>query len=149
MTRAAASTGARGEASESPTSSLEYGTKLVRPREGHWSFVLYPGAAEGGGSFRSAGLGSGPDQSFVADADRSASDAVRRARPKVRRFCADNRLNRLGTLTYGPPFCRDPQQLRRDIGEFFRRLRAEAGEPFAYLWVPERHADGERFHVHF
>ena len=121
----------------------------MRPREGHWGFVLYPGAAEGGGSFRSAAVGSGSSQCSATDRDRSAADAIRRARGKVRRYCADNRLNRLGTLTYGPPFCRDPKGLRRDVGDFFRRLRAEAGEPFAYLWVPERHADGERFHVHF
>jgi hypothetical protein len=36
------------EVQESPRSSLEYGTKLVTPAKGRWSFVLYPAAAEGG-----------------------------------------------------------------------------------------------------
>jgi hypothetical protein len=68
----------------------------------------------------------------------------------VRRYCAANRLNRLGTLTYGPPFCTDPMQLRADVARFFRTLRASlGGEAFPYLWVPEYHADGERFHLHF
>jgi hypothetical protein len=75
---------------------------------------------------------------------------VRRARGKVRRYCAANRLNRLGTLTYAPPFCTDPAVLRSDVAAFFRSLRdALGGEPFPYLWVPELHADGQRFHVHF
>jgi hypothetical protein len=53
-------------------------------------------------------------------------------------------------LTYRPPFCTDAAQLRADVAAFFRRLRAETGgEAFPYLWVPELHADGERFHVHF
>ena len=42
------------EASPHPRSSLEYGTKLDAPGMGRWGFVLYPDAAEGGGSFRSA-----------------------------------------------------------------------------------------------
>jgi hypothetical protein len=66
----------------------------------------------------------------------------------VRRYCAANRLNRLGTLTYGPPFCRDAEAVRAHVGAFFRRLRQRTG-PLAYLWVPELHADGERYHVHF
>src|SRR5437588_162722 len=35
----------------STRSSLEYGTKLDEPSMGSWGFVLYPEAAEGGGSF--------------------------------------------------------------------------------------------------
>ena len=42
------------EASPHPRSSLEYGTKLDAPGMGRWGFALYPDAAEGGGSFRSA-----------------------------------------------------------------------------------------------
>lgn len=63
-------------------------------------------------------------------------------------YCAANRLNRLGTLTYGPPFCRDPRAVRDDVGSFFRQLRCRTGR-LPYLWVPELHADGERYHVHF
>jgi hypothetical protein len=137
------------ESSPHPSSSLEYGTKLGERSEACWRFVLYPEASEGGGSFRSTARETSGGESPAADADRSAADAARRALGKVRRYCADNRLNRLGTLTYGPPFCTDPRQLRRDVAAFVRRLRSEAGGVFPYLWVPELHADHERYHVHF
>jgi hypothetical protein len=68
----------------------------------------------------------------------------------MRRYSVANRLNRLGTLTYGPPFCRDPRQLRNDVASFFVRLRVSlGGATFPYLWVPELHKDRERWHVHF
>jgi hypothetical protein len=77
-------------------------------------------------------------------------EAARRARGRLRRYCAANGLNRLGTLTYGPPFCTDPSQVRADLAVFFRRLRRSLGDrPFPYVWVPEFHADGKRFHAHF
>lgn len=61
-----------------------------------------------------------------------------------------NGLTRLGTLTYGPPFCTDPAQARRDVGVFFRLLRAGlGGEAFPYAWVPEYHEDQQRLHLHF
>jgi hypothetical protein len=129
---------------------------LINVRDPHhvtpgWRLSLYPGAGEGGGCFVS-----GPRRHNVGvkgaakDRDRALSEAARRARGKVRRYCAEHRLNRFGTLTYAEPFCTDPVELRRDVGEFFRSLRASlGGDPFPYLWVPELHADGERFHVHF
>ena len=53
------------------------------------------------------------------------------------------------TLTYAPPFCTDPSQVRTDLAVFLRSLRsALGGKPFPYVWVPEFHADGERFHAH-
>jgi hypothetical protein len=114
---------------------------------GRWGFSLYPDAAEGGGSFRSAaGSSKGPGPEAPGD---SQPDAIRRARGKVRRYCAANRLNRLGTLTYGGAGCHDPHRLRDDVGQFFRRLRGSAGERFPYLWVPEWHAGGHGLHVHF
>jgi hypothetical protein len=68
----------------------------------------------------------------------------------VRRYCAANGLSRFGTLTYGPPFCTNPDVLRADLARFFRRLRAAQAEgPLAYVWVPEFHRDGKRFHAHF
>jgi hypothetical protein len=133
-------------------SSLESPTKLdrvkVAPREGRWLLNLYPEAGEAGGCLQSA-AGSSPGGSWwEPEPDRSASEAARRARGQVRRYCAANRLNRLGTLTYGPPFCRDPHVVRDHVGSFFRGLRRRAG-PLPYLWVPELHADRERYHVHF
>lgn len=85
-----------------------------------------------------------------ADPERSRLEAARRARARLRRYCVSNELTRLGTLTYGPPFCTDPAQARRDIGIFFRRLRDSlGGGAFAYAWVPEYHKDGARLHLHF
>jgi hypothetical protein len=110
---------------------------------------LCPAAAEAGGCFvgtrrRPAG-GRG-----VPNPERSRAEAARRARGRLRRYCAANGLTRLATLTYGPPFCMDPGQVRADLGVFFRNLRtALGGDPFPYAWVPELHADGRRFHAHF
>ncbi|HUJ55599.1 MAG TPA: hypothetical protein VLW49_06390 [Gaiellaceae bacterium] len=115
-----------------------------------WSFTLYPQAAEGGGCFvptlpRRAGGGDGG-----ADSERSQEEAARRARAKVRRFCAANRLNRLGTLTYAGEGCFDPVRLRVELGDFFRGLRRElGGKPIPYLWVPEWHPGGHGLHAHF
>lgn len=117
-----------------------------------WVLSLFPGAGEGGGSFRSArreppvivpGLP-------AADPERSRAEAGRRARAKVRRYCAANRLNRLGTLTYAGEGNFDPAALVVHVGEFFRSLRdLLGGEPLAYLWVPEWHPKGHGLHVHF
>jgi hypothetical protein len=67
----------------------------------------------------------------------------------VRRFCAANRLNRLGTLTYKEA-CFEPLGLRNDLARFFRRVRGGLGEgPLPYLWVPEWHPGGHGLHAHF
>lgn len=115
---------------------------------GGWSFVLYPEAAEGGGSFRSAASAT-PNGRRLDPPFDSRDDAARRARGKVRRYCSANRLNRLGTLTYRGDGCHDPAALREDVGGFFRRLRGSVGERFPYLWVPEWHKSGHGLHVHF
>jgi hypothetical protein len=130
-------------------SSLEYGTKLVRPNEARWSFVLYPNAAEGGGSFRSTARDGVGGDLPPAEPERTAADAARRARTRVRRYCAANRLNRLGTLTYAGAGNHEAAALRRDLADFFRRLRGAVGEPFPYLWAPEWHPDGHGLHAHF
>src|SRR5664280_3903964 len=87
-----------------------------------WYLSLYPQAGEGGGSFqysRPCKPAGGPP-----DPERSAIEAARQDRTKARRYCAANRLNRLGTLTYRGAGCHDPRQLRADVADFFRRLRA-------------------------
>jgi hypothetical protein len=110
---------------------------------------------EAGGYFRSSYQ---PDRSARwdgedprdADGERSKREAARRARGKVRRYCATHRLNRLGTLTYRGEGCHDPRQIRSDLGRFFVRLRRElGGESFPYLWVPEWHPGGHGLHAHF
>jgi len=74
----------------------------------------------------------------VPDVERSRVEAGRRARTKLRRYCAANRLNRFGTLTYAGAGCFDQQELRRDLGGFFKGLRGElGGKPLPYAWAPE------------
>jgi len=132
-----------------PRSSLEYGTKLGGAREARWRFALYPEAAEGGGSFRSMAREPSTGDWPTSDPARTAADAARRARGKVRRYCAANRLNRLGTLTYAGSGNHDPAALRVDLADFFRRLRVTVGKPFPYLWAPEWHPGGHGLHAHF
>ena len=122
-------------------------------RHGHrayWSFNLYPQAGEGGGCFvptlRARPVTAGP----AVDRERSEREAARRARGRLRRYCAANRLNRFATLTYAGAGCFDPVQLRADVGEFFRGLRRElGGEPLPYAGAPEWHPGGHGLHVHF
>ena len=65
-------------------------------------------------------------------------EAARRARAMIRRYCAANRLNRLGTLTYAGEGCHDPEQLRSHVAVFFKGLRRDlGGRRLPYLWVPE------------
>jgi hypothetical protein len=55
----------------------------------------------------------------------------------------------MGSLTFAPPFCTDPVELRCHLGRFVRRLRHyRDGEPFAYVSVPELHKDGIKLHAH-
>lgn len=118
-----------------------------------WHLSLYPDALEAGGYFRaSTDLA---ERSYVArgnaaDPERSAAEAGRRARGRLRRYCTANRLNRLGTLTYAGAGNHEPTQLRTDLGEFFRNLRAGlGGKPLPYVWVPEWHKSGHGLHAHF
>jgi hypothetical protein len=113
-----------------------------------WALSLYPEAGEGGGclSIRRLTESSGGPPNV----ERAAEEAARRARGKIRRYAAANRLNRLGTLTYRGEGCHDPVALRAHLGGFFRELRdqLDAGR-FAYLWVPQWHPGGHGLHAHF
>lgn len=117
-----------------------------------WWLSLYPDAREAGGCFVSSRP---PQRSYVArghaaDPERAAVEAGRRARTNLRRYCAANALNRLGTLTYRGEGCHDPRELRGHVGEFFRSLRAGLdGDALPYVWVPEWHKTGHGLHVHF
>ena len=109
---------------------------------------LYPQAGEAGGCVRMPPRGGGRRR--PPDPERSAVEAARRARGMIRRYCAANRLNRLGTLTYADAGCHDPLVVRADVAGFFRRLRGElGGVAFPYLWVPEWHPGGHGLHLHF
>lgn len=116
----------------------------------HWRLVVYPEAGEAGGQLyvpgrrrRQSGF------SKAADPERAMREANRRARAKVRRYCAANRLNQLGTLTYASA-CEDAKAVRDDMGQFFVDLRdLLGGKPMPYLWVPEWHPGGHGLHAHF
>jgi hypothetical protein len=117
-----------------------------------WTLALYPEAGEAGGSVRLGRDRVGPEDAEVVPVapERSLEEAVRRARGQIRRYCAANLLNRLGTLTYAGEGCHDPYALRADVAGFFRGLRAGlGGERFPYLWVPQLHPGGHGLHVHF
>lgn len=113
-----------------------------------WRLSMYPGAAEAGGCYMSPKprRPKGIDGSGMSG--RSDLEAARRARGQVRRYCAANGLNRLGTLTYAES-CMDARSLRQDVAEFFRALRTKLGDRFAYLWTAEPHPGGHGLHVHF
>lgn len=113
-----------------------------------WWLSLYPDAGEAGGSFRYSRRpkpAGGP-----GDPERAKLEAARRARGKMRRYCAANRLNRLGTLTYRASGQHDPRALRLEVAEFFRALRGHlGGDSIPYVWVSEWHKTDHGLHVHF
>lgn len=114
-----------------------------------WRLVVYPAAGEAGGSFRHSWQPSRRSQGG-GDPQRSQAEAARRARGQLRRYCAANGLNRLGTLTYAPPGCHQPERLRADVAVFVRRLRGlMGGDALAYVWVGEWHKSGHGLHAHF
>ena len=119
----------------------------LRP-ESLWTLSLYPEAGEGGGCLSTRRLvvpsGAPPNE------ERALEEAGRRARAKIRRYAAANRLNRLGTLTYRGAGCHEPLQLREHLASFFRELRdGLEGGRFAYVWVPQWHPGGHGLHAHF
>jgi hypothetical protein len=115
-----------------------------------WSLSLYPTAGEAGGSFRYRQRRWTASGGPAGDPQRARDEAARRARANVRRYCAANGLNRLGTLTYAGAGCHDASALRPDVADFFRRLRRALGNrPLPYLWTAEWHPGGHGLHVHF
>jgi hypothetical protein len=124
----------------------------VAPVGAAWTLSLYPEAGEGGGCFVPSlrPTTNYVRPGFARDPDRARAEAGRRARSKVRRYCAANRLNRLGTLTYRGAGCHDARQVRADLGSFFRQLRdGLGGRALPYVWVPEWHKTDHGLHAHF
>lgn len=113
---------------------------------------MYRDALEAGGTFRPSrpihrnqGV-----RGHARDPERARAEAARRARGQLRRYCAANKLNRLGTLTYAGEGCHDPRAARAHVGVFFRELRQALGDkPLPYAWVPEWHKSGHGLHLHF
>ncbi|NHC14122.1 hypothetical protein G9H71_10045 [Motilibacter sp. E257] len=125
---------------------------MAAPVGATWALSLYPEAAEGGGCFvpsRPPARRTGR-RGAAEHPERARTEAARRARAALRRYCAANRLNRLGTLTYRGAGCHDPAQARADAAGFFRALRdGLGGRPLPYVWVPEWHKSGHGLHLHF
>lgn len=114
-----------------------------------WSLVLYPDAGEAGGSLV-VPVSSRSRRRGRSDPERARQEAARRARSKLRRYCAANRLNRLGTLTYAGDGCHDARAFRGDMAAFFRSLRGLLdGRRLPYVWVSEWHKSGHGLHAHF
>ena len=115
----------------------------------YWSLTLYPQAGEAGGCFNRRGRaaeGGGGEP----DVERAQEEAARRARTKVRRYCAANRLNRLATLTYAGEGCFDPSSYGpTSPGSSAASVPSWAARRLPYLWVPEWHPGGHGLHVHF
>jgi hypothetical protein len=116
-----------------------------------WQLSLYERAGEASGAFvptlRPSYRGVRGDP---ADPDRARAEAARRARGRLRRYCAANRLNRLGTLTYAGAGCHNARQVRADVAVFWRQLRSSVGRGgLPYAWVPEWRPGGHGLHLHF
>jgi hypothetical protein len=120
------------------------------PPQAGWFLNVYQSAGEASGCFVSS-LPRPTESTFLpaSDPTRSNQEAARRAKGKVRRYCAANGLNRLGTLTYAGEGNHDPKQLRSDLAEFFRSLRSAVDRDLPYLWVPEWHKTDHGLHAHF
>jgi hypothetical protein len=135
-----------------PDSSLSLAELINRREAAHFALNFYPDAREGGGTFvpmRPPRRGVGV-KGYALDPQRSAEEAARRARGRIRRYCATHRLNRLGTLTFAGAGCHDQRELRTYVSAFFRQLRLGIGDkPLPYVWVPEWHATDHGLHVHF
>jgi hypothetical protein len=76
--------------------------RLSRVAPARWQLSLCAAAGEAGGGFvasRSSDFRSG--RGAATDPERARAESARRARTRVRRYCAANGLSRFGTLTYG------------------------------------------------
>lgn len=149
----AEATGAAGRSLLELTTQFAGEEHLVQPLQGAWRLRLYRDASEAGGAFIRAPRDGAVIQSRgtrgeAADPERASAMAARRAGSRLRRYVVANRLNRLGTLTYAEA-CFDERQVRKDVGDFFRKVKSEIDGPFPYLWVPEWHEKGHGLHLHF
>jgi len=121
--------------------------------EGRWKLALYGDAGEASGSFHRVAMPTHRDSQRrheTKDPRRAKEEGARRARGRLRRYCAANRLNRLGTLTYAGEGCHDPLAVREHLGAFFRSLRRQlGGQALPYAWATEWHPGGHGLHVHF
>jgi hypothetical protein len=133
-----------------PRARLDKGTKLVvQESQAGWSASAYPECGEAvisfAASYQSPEYGG---TGTYGDPEVNRLRAERRARTMVRRYCVANKIDRLVTLTFRPPFCTDAKELIEHRKRFIRRLRHALGDKFPYVWVPELHKDGVKLHAH-
>jgi len=132
----------------------ELDAELVEYLQNPWGATIYPEARELGGCARPSPIDRLARGQWVShrgkDPQRSAVEGSRRARSNLRRYCAANRLDRLGTLTYGGAGQFDQIELREHVHGFWKALRSTSGfnEGLPYVWVPEWHKE-HGLHVHF
>lgn len=132
------------------TASLDIQTKLTSPRRGYVRVKIYPHAGE---AVVSCSTKPRPaDRSRKVDGPvnpaRCREQAARRASSAVRRYAAEHSLRYMLTLTYRDGE-RNLRKVHRDVEKLLAKMvKDRNGRRFPYLWVPEYHADEERFHVH-
>ena len=138
---------ARTRVDDAVSGNAEPLRRLNENRSG-WSLNFFQEAGEASGSFHSShprapilSRGTGTEKA------RSQEEASRRARGQIRRYCAHNRLNRLGTLTFKGEGWHDPLLMRTDLSVFFVELRKSQGSDLPYLWVPEWHTTNHGLHL--
>jgi hypothetical protein len=158
-----------GGAGEACPSSLEEATILPGDiASGRALVSIYPTCGEAtvcGMSEHAFGVrpdaSDGPSEEFLDAQDpdrrhkneRSASEAARRSRRMISRFCVANRLRFMWTLTFAVEEW-DVDQARGAVVELMAALAERTGGPFPYLYVFELHPgtddkpQGHGLHVH-
>lgn len=144
-----------GPDSGTPGARLDIATLTVTPPTSQqpqrfWAATGYPEAGEGSVYFYAAPL---EDERNTgergAGSERAKTEAERRARTTLRRYCVANKLDRLVTLTYRPDTLPDDwSDCWKDIERFRRRLFKVLGESVALACVIERGSQSDRLHVH-
>lgn len=129
---------------------LDLRTQLVAGQQTRWSGRVFPTLGKAHGAKRT-GSQVGDTPAIPAQPtppELNAARCARRARARIQRYALHNGLNRLITLTYGGDRCTDRAEAMADGAAFVRRLKAR-GFSGPYVMVPELHADGIHYHLHF
>jgi hypothetical protein len=133
------------------TASLDIQTKLTSARRGYVRVKIYPRAGEAVVSCMTRPRPADRSRKVegAKDPHRCQQQAGRRAASTVRRYAAEHGLRYMITLTYGGGGERELRKVHRDVEKLIAKMvKDRNGRRFPYLWVPEYHADEQRFHVH-
>jgi len=135
---------------EGPYTGVPRGWHVTEYREaGEISFLW----RAGGAASRTRSVPDPPDASVALDEagrrERSAAEAARRARSRLRRYCVGNGLDHLWTFTYAPEFLPDDEDgVWADIERFRKKLHEALGALVPLAAVIERGTERGRLHVH-